>query len=405
MLKRGGMLTNRTLTANERILIHLRESSPLRDAMDAPYTLTQHGISESVGMRVNHVSRAMKTLAKENFVEETSGRVRGEVRKRKVYSLTERGASKAQELRNGILDMMVVLRKDGSSREMTVEDVIQRLGGVPTAAILSKVDSEGIVDVSTKKSSKKLVTLSRGLPRKGPFYGREGEMAVLEEWLSSREENTLSLAGAKGIGKTSLAINAYEQWTHHMNTFWFTFQEWDTTDSFLEALSNFLVDMGRTELRDYLNSTKKVDMWEVSGWIERSLGEDENVLFLDEAPIMGRSLESLLQMMIETVGRTKNTKMLITQDTRKIPNRKSLVAREIMVEIDLLGLDKKSCEKLLSKKIDNTEFEKIYRLTEGNPLHMMLIESGKLEELIDTKDYTPEELALLKYMKVIKDIR
>lgn len=405
MLKRGGMLTNRTLTANERILIHLKESSPLRDAMDAPYTLTQHGISESVGMRVNHVSRAMKTLAKENFVEETTGRVRGEVRKRKVYNLTERGASKAQELKNGISDMIVILKKEDSSSEMAVEDVIDKLGGVPTAAILNKVDSDGVVDISTKTKSKKLVTLSRGVPRIGAFYGREGEMAVLEEWLNSREENTLSLAGAKGIGKTSLAVHAYEQWTSNMNTFWFTFQEWDTTDSFLEALSNFLVDMARTELRDYLNSTKKVDMWEVSGWIERGLGEDETVLFLDEAPTVGKSMESLLQMMIETVGRTKNAKMIITQDRRKIPNRKSLVAREIMVEIDLLGLDKLSCEQLLSKKIDNTEFDKIYRLTEGNPLHMMLIESGKLEELIDTKDYTPEELALLKYMKVIKDIK
>ncbi len=405
MVKRSTKLTDRTLTANERILIHLKESTPLRDVMDAPYTLTQHGISDSVGMRVNHVSRAMKTLAKDKYVEETTGRVRGEIRKRKVYNLTERGASKAVELKKEILGKIVVYKKDETTREMTVGDVIDRLGGVPTAAILKKVDSEGIIDVSSKKKSRNLVTVTRGLPRKGPFYGREGEMAILEEWLNSRRENILSLAGIKGIGKTTLALNAYEQWTSAMNTFWFTFQEWDTTDSFLEALSNFLNDMGRPELRDYLNSTKKIDMWEVSGWIERGLSKEDNVIFLDEAPVVGKSLENLLLTLFETIGKTQNTKILVTQDRRKMPNRRSFLAREILVEIDLLGLDKKSCRKLLSKKMDNAEFDRIYRLTEGNPLHIMLIESGRLEELIDTKDYTPEELALLKYMKVIKEVK
>jgi DNA-binding MarR family transcriptional regulator len=405
MVKRGNRLTDKTLTANEKILIHMKESSPLRDLMDAPYALTQHGISDSVGIRVNHVSRAMKTLSKDGYVEEASGRVRGEIRKRKVYSLTERGSSKAHQLGGELATKIVELRKDKLVKELTVKGVVEKLGGVPTSAILRKVDPDGVIDISARRKTRKLVTLSRGLPRSGNFYGREGEMAVLEEWLSSRKENVLSLAGAEGIGKSSLALHAYEQWTSTMNTFWFTFQEWDSTDSFLEALSNFLKDMGRPELRDYLNSAKKIDMWEVSGWIERGLGDDENVLFLDEAIMKGQSMENLLMTVIETIGKTENTKMLITQDKRSIPNRRSFLTREILVEIDLLGLNMKSCEKLLSKKMDDSEFEKIYSLTEGNPLHIMLIASGKLEDLIDTKDYTPEELALLKYMKVIRETK
>ncbi len=405
MVKRGRRLTDKTLTANEKILIHMKESFPLRDLMDAPYALTQHGISDSVGIRVNHVSRAMKTLSKDGYVEESTGRVKGEIRKRKVYSLTDRGATKAKEMREELGSKIVELHKDKVVKELTINAVIDSLGGVPTAAILRKVDSDGVIDISARRKTKKLVTLSRGLPRSTNFYGREGDMAVLEEWLSSREEKVLSLAGAKGVGKSSLAMNVYEQWTSSMNTFWFTFQEWDTTDSFLEALSNFLKDMGRPELKDYLNSAKKIDLWEVSGWIERGLGDDDNVLFLDEAVVMGKSMESLLNTLIESVGRAENTKMLITQDKRDIPNSRSFLARELLVEIDLLGLDKKSCEKLLNKKMDDSEFEKVYRLTEGNPLHIMLIESGRLEDLIDTKDYTPEELALLKYMKVIKETK
>ncbi len=405
MVKRGNKLTDKTLTTNERILIHLKESSPLRDVMDAPYALTQHGISESVGIRVNHVSRAVKALAREKYVEETTGRVKGEIRKRKVYKLTNRGMAKAQEIAGELVNKTVALKDDEKSDEFTVEIAKKKLGGVSLATLLKSVDSNGAINLSARKKDREFVNLSRGLPRMNHFYGREGEMSVLDEWLTSRRERILSLSGARGIGKTTLALKAYEEWSSRRNTFWFSFQEWDTTESFLDALSDFLKDMGRRELRDYLKSARTIDMWEVSGWIERGLGDEKNILFLDEVPATGKSMESLLLSIIETVERTENTKMLITQDKREIPNRRSFMAREVLVEVDLLGLDKKSSKMLMSKEMTDSEFDRIYRLTEGNPLHVKLIESGKLEDLIDTKDYSPEELALLKYMKVIKETK
>ncbi len=405
MVKRGNKLTDKTLTTNERILIHLKESSPLRDVMDAPYALTQHGISESVGIRVNHVSRAVKALAREKYVEETTGRVKGEIRKRKVYKLTNRGMAKAQEIAGELVNKTVALKDDEKSDEFTVEIAKKKLGGVSLATLLKSVDSNGAINLSARKKDREFVNLSRGLPRMDHFYGREGEMSVLDEWLTSRRERILSLSGARGIGKTTLALKAYEEWSSRRNTFWFSFQEWDTTESFLDALSDFLKDMGRRELRDYLKSARTIDMWEVSGWIERGLGDEKNILFLDEVPATGKSMESLLLSIIETVERTENTKMLITQDKREIPNRRSFMAREVLVEVDLLGLDKKSSKMLMSKEMTDSEFDRIYRLTEGNPLHVKLIESGKLEDLIDTKDYSPEELALLKYMKVIKETK
>jgi DNA-binding MarR family transcriptional regulator len=401
MVKRGKKLTNKTLTANEKVLVHLKESPPLRDVMDAPFVLTQHGISENVGIRINHVSRAMKALAKDGFVEEVSGRVRGEVRKRKLYKLTERGTSKSKKLKEKIADKIILLKKAKIPEKLTVSEALKKMGDVPTTTLMKMVDSDGVVDVSTKKE-KKFATFATGLPKEDPFHGREGEMAVLEEWLNSREEKVLSLAGTRGMGKTSLAMHAYKEWSSVRNTFWFSFQAWDTPISFLEALSNFLYEVGKSDLKSYLTSSKKIDMWEVSGTMERGLADSENVLFLDEFPRKAVEMESLLVTITEAIARTENTKMLITQDVRSIPNRRSFLARQILVEMDLLGLDKKSCEQLLSRKIGSAEFDKIYRLTEGNPLHIKLMEAGKLEELIDTKDYTPEELAILKYMKVIK---
>lgn len=404
MVKRGERLTARTLTTNEKVLIHLKESPLLKDTMDAPYSSTQHGISESVGMRINHVSRAMKTLIREGFVEELSGRVRGEVRRRKIYKLTDRGISKSKWLKEKIASKKVILKKGRSLEELTLGEAVKKLGNISTMSLLRMVDSEGIIDVFAKKE-KEFASLARGLPEEESFFGRKGEMAVLEEWLKSRGERILSLAGSRGIGKTTLASHAFREWASKRNTFWFSFLEWDTPVSFLEAFSNFLKEMGRPELKNYLTSARKIDMWEVSGATERGLAEDENVLFLDEFPTARKEMEGILLVMMETVARCKNTKMVITQDVRKIPRRESFLARGVLAEMDLLGLDKKSCEQLLSRKISSDEFEKIYRLTEGNPLHIKLMEAGKLEDVIDIKDYTPEELAILKYMKALKRVR
>ncbi|UCD92345.1 MAG: hypothetical protein JSV43_09060 [Methanobacteriota archaeon] len=403
MAKKGGRLADKTFTINEKILIHLKESPPLRDSMDAPHALTQHGISESVGIRINHVSRAMKSLRKDGFVDEVSGRVRGEVRKRKVYTLTDSGLSKSQKIIKKVASKKVLLRKGKTSKELTVEDALDRMGKTTTTTLLRLVDSEGVVDVSAGKKAEDLTTFSKGLPKEEPFYGRKGEMAVLEEWLESRKERILSLAGDRGMGKTSLVLHAYHEWIPRRNSFWFSFQEWETGASFLEALSDFFKDMGRTNLKSHLKVGKKIDLWEVSGSVERDLGEGKNVLILDEYPSGGKENETLLVTIMEAIARVEDTKMLITQSARSVPNRREYLARGVLAEMDLLGLDKKSCEQLLSRKISASEFDKIYRLTEGNPLHVKLMEAGKLEELIDTKDYTSEELALLKYMKIIKE--
>ncbi|MFQ5884001.1 MAG: ATP-binding protein [Thermoplasmata archaeon] len=402
MVKRGDRLADRTITINEKILIHLKESPPLRDSIDAPYALTQHGISENVGIRINHVSRAMKALRKDGFVEDVSARVRGEVRKRKAYTLTDSGLSKSEKLKKKVASKIVLLRKDGFEKELPVNEALEEMGNATTTALLRMVDSEGVVDVSEEEKAEKLVVFSKGLPKEEPFYGRKGELAVLEEWLESRKEKILSLAGGRGMGKTSIALRAYHEWIPKRNTFWFSFQEWETGASFLEALSDFFKDMGKAHLTNHLKPGKKIDLWEVSGSVERDLGESKNVLILDEYPSKGKETETLLSIIMEAIARTENTKMLITQSTRSVPNRREYLVRGVLAEMDLLGLDKKSCEHLLSRKISSSEFDKIYRLTEGNPLHVKLMEAGKVEELIDTKDYTPEELALLKYMKIIK---
>jgi hypothetical protein len=56
------------------------------------------------------------------------------------------------------------------------------------------------------------------------------------------------------------------------------------------------------------------------------------------------------------------------------------------------------------KKLEKGEFERIFRLTEGNPLALKLIKSEDVRELEKSGKYTPEELTLIKYLKSLDKI-
>ena len=53
MISTAQRVDRRTLTVNERLLLHLLECSANRDVMDAPFALTQEGIARALGIRVS----------------------------------------------------------------------------------------------------------------------------------------------------------------------------------------------------------------------------------------------------------------------------------------------------------------------------------------------------------------
>ena len=74
-------------------------------------------------------------------------------------------------------------------------------------------------------------------------------------------------------------------------------------------------------------------------------------------------------------------------------------------DMELLGLDKDSCKSIIGiKKLEKREFERIYKLTEGNPLVLRLIRSEDISELKKSGKYTADELTLIKYLKTLDKI-
>ena len=127
-----------TMTTEERTLLHLFDNLLPEGQWEAPFAVTQAGISAAVHVQRKHVPRTLKRL--ENRDELISGQrhVPGAKQRRRVYGLTASGRARAGELRDRILNEMVF--KNGEKIVLSS----LRKGGQMTLDLLSYLD-EGLV--------------------------------------------------------------------------------------------------------------------------------------------------------------------------------------------------------------------------------------------------------------------
>ena len=124
-----------TMTAEERLLIHLL-SNPLPErAWDVQKDLTQAGISDSTYIQRKHVPRTIKLAIKRDLVDDTTRHVIGGKQRRKVYFLTTEGFRVAEKLKTRLISMTI--NKDGE--HLSLEDLV---AGQKILHILSHIDEQ-----------------------------------------------------------------------------------------------------------------------------------------------------------------------------------------------------------------------------------------------------------------------
>ena len=74
-----------------RVLQYLSKFNPEQHEYVAPFSLTQDGIAESVGISRAHCSLVLKDLMQRELVEDRLAYIKGGSRRRKVYVVTGRG--------------------------------------------------------------------------------------------------------------------------------------------------------------------------------------------------------------------------------------------------------------------------------------------------------------------------
>lgn len=392
MVKAGEALQGDALTVNERVLLHLRESGSSRESVDAS-PLTQPGIAEALGIRVNHVSRAVKQLMQQHLVGEGTTRVRGEVRKRKVYTVTSEGHVLAQRLTAEIGHRIVRISEPGGERPLAASEA-RRLVTPPTfTRLLQVVDTEGRLDLSrpVATAGPPQARYEEGRPVPRPLMGREEELRACQEWMTDGPP-VLAVIGPRGIGKSALVTSGIDD---GRPLFWWSFREPDTSGSFLAGLGSWLAKLGRGDLG--ARTAREPPGWrEVARVVGRDLRGTNALLVFDDLHAADPEVASYVDGIIEAAA-AAGCRVTVTSEST-LPRRSDLIAEGLLREVRLKGLSRDAARRLLPKDTATAEFEKAYRLTEGNPLSLRLIaEEGT------PAGFTPEERALLKVLRMRQD--
>ena len=96
-----------TLTTEQRSLLHLLNQRLPSGGWEAPAVLTQAGISAAVHVQRKHIPRTLKRMEKQGLLNVEQRHIPGGKQRKRVYTLTEAGTQRAEQLRDAYLDKTV----------------------------------------------------------------------------------------------------------------------------------------------------------------------------------------------------------------------------------------------------------------------------------------------------------
>ena len=148
------------LTTEQRMLIHLFDFNLPSNQWEAPFELTQAGISAAVFVQRKHVPRTLKRLHEQGFVDIDSRHVPGGKQKRKVYSLTNEGRNHAEHLikdvfskhvsKNGTNVPIDSIKKNGRLLLEILSHIDEKLVYHDKPVITSVAKSEGMASLDAQ---------------------------------------------------------------------------------------------------------------------------------------------------------------------------------------------------------------------------------------------------------------
>lgn len=367
------------LTVSEKILLHLQEQGRYEELFEVPYSLTQNGIAEIVKARRSYVSQATKELSEKGLVEDRLSHVKGEGRRRKTYFLTPSGKLQARKVRDHIENLPVIVM-DGEEEERTIlkEVIRQKMKGSSILEALECINEEGVFDPITRTSAKPSTYLDpfQIFPKPRHFYGRDSELAKISEFLSDKEAKILAIRGIAGMGKTTLVAKIVEKEIASHRIFWYRFHNWSTQRNVLSHLSEFLKKEKKDALKLYLDESITIDLGDVQGILRTQMHDISAMFVFDDFHRANQGIVQFFEALYAVMDDIKDIKIiLIGRTIPRFYDRRDVLVRKFIKELELEGLDRESSwELLIHRDIQREYLDEIYETTKGHPLSLELIE-------------------------------
>lgn len=407
-----------SLTIEKKILMHLSSLMKYEQQFEVPFSLTQEGIAESIGIRRDNIPRAVKTLRETGLIYEKVTRVEHVKRKRKVYFLTPKGIEYTQKIQRQISSSRIKYETStGEIKDITIGDLKNSLEfNMSLIELIKHITPEGkfVPGRPDLKKAKKtpavtereesgtapdeFVEYLESMPRAKYFVGRKSELTKFKDWMNSNSNKIIVIHGIAGIGKTTLASKVVSELRGKRSLFWYRFHRWDTLRNTINVLSGFLDDLNKKRLKSLLNSENAVDLSEISRALEDDLKDINAVLVFDDFQRIKDRIAELFSLLVEILGNIKGIHVIII-GRRILPfyDRAEVVVARKIAELQLTGLDEESSMEILKLKalkgLDDKVFKTIYKLTQGHPLFLELLSSVEdIETQRDIKRYIYEEI-------------
>ena len=424
-------LTQFNLTVQDGIILHLLNYSNCQDEFEVPFDVTQPGIARALGIRRSHVSYEMKGLKAKCMVDERIAHIRNIPRKRKIYFLTPEGKNYTRKILANVEQKSVLLKDiKGETETVKLSEINKHLSKqIPILQLMLLTSSDGVIETSKieefeklGKSSEFIVTTQHkpvhfidNMAQPMRFIGRVAEQKQIKTWISAERTRIIVIKGIPGIGKTTLAAKIVDECAKegHKCVFWFRAHEWDTLRGTLSELAEFLAQNGAQKLKFYLEHESNIELPDLHKLLAADLGGRNILMVFDDFQKISKNLKQLFSMFVELLAldRLENVNVLVlTRGATGFYDRREVAINKLVAELELIGLDSDESKELLNiDYIKNSDFKKIYSITEGHPLSIELIgihiakrmestKSGKMTTHLDLNELFKDQHDINKYL-------
>ncbi|MBA3045662.1 MAG: hypothetical protein KKH41_03960 [Candidatus Thermoplasmatota archaeon] len=370
-----------SLTALDRVLIHLKDYLHHADEREFPQAITQKGISEATGLRLTHVPRTLKSLEDRELVSSLKGHVRGEHRRYKVYFLTGKGREEA----NTVLAHLGSLTADTPEGPVKVGDVLNSRKGHALPILRELVGETCKPEVPER-------AVSGPVPNTDGFINRHHELEELGQMLGVPETRVMVIYGSQGYGISSLAARFVTEHACDWSVIWVEMRK------DLDGLVNAIRDTARGIIPEFDLKPRTAKN------LAEQLSGRKIILALDNYFEASDEAVEFMSNLVAAIKSTRDFKLLVTtrEDTPAYNRFYTIIDQHdgTVGEVHIRGLDIEHCQILLgTPDIDPDALKRLFLFTRGKPPTLKLLAEGSEKELRQKTTFLPEEIKLMLFLK------